>query len=95
MSLSRRHTEPKPASQWTTRILKKAGIPLYEHVGNSLDTNVIEKLWIPMRIAITKDWGRPHTIEWLDRAWRAEWENVHPEKLRAAVSRWQLLTASF
>ena len=40
-----------------------------------------------MRIVITQDWGRPYTIEWSDRAWRAEWEAVLMEKIRAAVVR--------
>jgi hypothetical protein len=54
---------PSHASKWTTRVLKKAGIPILEHVGNSPDLNAIENAWMPIRIAITKDWGRPHTIE--------------------------------
>lgn len=42
---------------------------------------------MPIRITITKDWNRPHTIEWSDRAWRAEWDNVHQDKIRAMVAR--------
>jgi hypothetical protein len=37
--------------------LKKAGIPLLKHVGNSPDMNAIEGAWMPMRVAITRDWG--------------------------------------
>jgi hypothetical protein len=68
---------PSHASKWTMRRLKQEGIPIYEHTGNSPDMNVIEKAWMPMRIAITKDWNRPYTIEWSDRAWRGEWDNLH------------------
>ncbi len=63
---------PSHASKWTMRKLKQEGILIHEHVGNSLDMNAIEKAWMPMRIAITRDWNRPHTIKWSDRAWRAE-----------------------
>ncbi|KAH6696479.1 hypothetical protein BKA61DRAFT_662537 [Leptodontidium sp. MPI-SDFR-AT-0119] len=59
---------PSHASKWTQRILKQAGIPLYEHIGNSADQNAIEGVWMPMRIEITKQWDAPHTIEWTDRA---------------------------
>jgi len=48
--------------------LKKAKIPLLKHVGNSLDMTAIESAWMPIRISITKDWNRPHTIKWTDRA---------------------------
>jgi hypothetical protein len=78
---------PSHISQWTQRILKSQGIKEHEHIGNSPDTNAIEKVWMPMRIAITQDWGRPHTIEWSDRAWCGEWDNLHMDKVCAAVAR--------
>jgi hypothetical protein len=46
---------PSHISQWIQCILKNEGIPIYEHVGNSPDMNAIEKLWIPIRIAITNN----------------------------------------
>ena len=49
--------------------------------------NAIEQAWMPMRKRITKDWNRPHTIEWTDRAWRAEWENIHQDQIRSWVCR--------
>jgi len=45
------------------------------------------QLRMPIRIAITKDWNRPHTIKWTDRAWKAEWANLHQDKIRAWVCR--------
>jgi hypothetical protein len=36
--------------------------------------NVIEGVWILLRIEIIKEWNAPHIIEWTDYAWRAEWE---------------------
>jgi hypothetical protein len=45
------------------QLLKQAGIPLLEHVGNSPDMNAMEGAWMPMRIGITKDWGASYTIE--------------------------------
>jgi len=45
---------------------EQEGIPLLEHIGNSSDMNAIEGAWMPMRIAITKDWRAPHTLEWTD-----------------------------
>jgi Asp-tRNA(Asn)/Glu-tRNA(Gln) amidotransferase B subunit len=44
---------PSHASQWTIQELKKAGIPLLELVGNSLDMTAIESAWVPVRISIT------------------------------------------
>jgi hypothetical protein len=44
---------PSHASQWTIQELKKAGIPLLELVGNSLDMTAIESAWMPVRISIT------------------------------------------
>jgi hypothetical protein len=78
---------PSHASKWTIRALKKAGIPLLEHIGNSPDMNVIEGAWMPIRIAITQEWQAPHTLEWTDRAWRAEWERFPQDKIRALVAR--------
>jgi hypothetical protein len=78
---------PSHASQWTIRELKKAGIPLLEHAGNSPDMTAIESAWMPIRITITQDWNRPHTIEWTERAWRAEWANLHQDKIRAWICR--------
>lgn len=78
---------PSHASKWTQRRLKKEGIPLLEHIGNSLDMNAIEGAWMPMRIAITKDWGAPHTLEWTDRAWRGQQDLFPQDKIRALVAR--------
>ena len=49
--------------------------------------NAIERTWMPMRIAITKDWGAPSNIEWTDRAWRGQWDLVSQDKMRALVCR--------
>jgi hypothetical protein len=78
---------PSHASKWTQRKLRKEGIPIVEHIGNSPDMNAIEGAWMPMRIAITRDWGAPHTLEWTDRAWRGEWDRLLQEKIRAMVAR--------
>jgi hypothetical protein len=78
---------PSHASKWTIRRLKKAGILMLEHVGNSPDMNAIEGAWMPMRIKITQQWGAPHTLEWTDRAWRAEWDAIPQDKIRAMVAR--------
>jgi hypothetical protein len=78
---------PSHSSKWTERRLRQEGIPILEHVGNSPDMNAIESGWMPMRISITKDWNRPHTIEWTERAWRGEWENLHQDKIRSWVAR--------
>lgn len=78
---------PSHASKWTLRALKKAGIELLEHVGNSPDMNAIEGAWMPMRIQITREWGAPHTLEWTDRAWRAEWAALPQDRIRALVAR--------
>jgi len=67
---------PSHASKWTKQRLKKEGIELLKHIGNSPDMNAIEGAWMPIRIAITKDWGAPHTLEWTDRAWRGEQEKI-------------------
>ena len=42
---------------------------------------------MPMRIKITKEWGAPYTLEWTDRAWRAEWDAITQDKIRALVAR--------
>jgi hypothetical protein len=78
---------PSHSSKWTLRVLKKAGIPLLEHISNSPDMNAIEGTWMPMRITITKEWNAPHILEWTDRAWRAEWEQFPQDKIRALVAR--------
>ena len=78
---------PSHSSQWTTRRLKKEGIPIIEHIGNSPDMNAIEGAWMPMRIAITRDWGAPHTLEWTDRAWRGQWEKLSQKKIQWLVAR--------
>ena len=54
---------PSHSSKWTLRVLKKAGIPLLEHIGNSPDMNAIEGTWMLIRISITKEWNAPHTLE--------------------------------
>jgi hypothetical protein len=78
---------PSHASKWTLRALKKAGIPLHEHIGNSPEMNAIEGVWMPLRIAITQQWNAPHTLEWTERAWRAEWESYSMDKIRFLVIR--------
>ena len=78
---------PSHASKWTQRRLQKEGIPLLEHIGNSPEMNAIEGVWMPLRIEITQQWNSPHTIEWTDRAWRAEWEKFPQERIRALVTR--------
>jgi hypothetical protein len=42
---------------------------------------------MPMRIEITQKWNAPHTLEWTERAWRAEWESIPIEKIRYLVVR--------
>jgi hypothetical protein len=42
---------------------------------------------MPIRIVITKDWNRPYTIEWSNRAWRGKWENLHQDQIRAWICR--------
>jgi hypothetical protein len=49
--------------------------------------NAIEGVWMPIRIGITKDWGALHTLEWTERAWRAEWESFTMDKIRYLVAR--------
>ena len=49
--------------------------------------NAIEGAWMLMRIAITQDWGAPHTLEWTDRAWQGEWAKIPQDKIRAMVAR--------
>jgi len=77
---------PSHASKWTLCCLKQEGIPVLEHVGNSSDIGAIEGAWMLMRIAIIQDWGAPHTIEWTDRAWRGEWDNLPQDKIQALVA---------
>jgi transposase len=54
---------PSHGSQYTLLLLEQAGFLLHEHPGNSPDMNAIEQAWMPMRIAITNVWNRPHTLE--------------------------------
>ena len=42
---------------------------------------------MPIRIAITRDWNAPYTMEWTERVWRAEWHNFPQERIRALVVR--------
>jgi hypothetical protein len=74
------------ASKWTLCRLKQEGIEVLEHPGNSPDMNAIEGSWMPMRIAITTDWGALHTIERTERAWRGEWDKIPQDKIRAMVA---------
>jgi hypothetical protein len=67
--------------------LKKAGIELLKHIGNSPNMNAIEGTWMLIRIAVTKDWGNPHTIKWTERVWRGEWDRIPQAKIRALVVR--------
>jgi|SRR5450432_2732159 hypothetical protein len=46
---------PSHSSKWTERKLRKEGIPILEHIGNSPDMTAIEQAWMPIRINITKD----------------------------------------
>jgi transcription initiation factor IIE alpha subunit len=38
-----------------------------------------------MRIAITNVWNRPHTIEWTERAWYAEWDAIKQDEIKEWV----------
>ena len=78
---------PSHASKWTRRRLEKEGIPIHKHIGNSPDMNAIESTWMPMRIAITKDWGAPSNIEWTDRAWRGQGHLISQDKIGVMVAR--------
>ena len=40
-----------------------------------------------MRIAITKEWNAPYTLEQTDQAQRAKWERFPQDKIRALVTR--------
>ena len=42
---------------------------------------------MPLRIAITKEWNAPHTIEWTDCTWRAKWDKFPQDRIRALVTR--------
>jgi hypothetical protein len=61
----------RPYTGWHRR-----GFEVLKHIGNSPDMNAIESAWMPIRIAITKDWIAPHTLEWTDRAWKGEWAKI-------------------
>jgi transposase len=73
-------------SHWTMELLEKEGIKMLEHPGNSPDMSAIEKAWMPMRISITNVWNRPHTLEWTERAWYAEWEALEQDTIRGWIS---------
>lgn len=77
---------PSHISHWTLELLAQEGIELLEHPGNSPDMNAIEKEWMPLRIAITNVWNRPHTLEWTARAWKAEWEAMPQERIRGWIT---------
>lgn len=49
--------------------------------------NAIEGQWMPMRIEITKQWDAPHTMEWIERAWRTEWDRFPQDRICALVTR--------
>ena len=42
---------------------------------------------MPIKITITKEWNVPYTIEWTNRAWRAEWDKFPMDRIRALVAR--------
>ena len=42
---------------------------------------------MPIRIKITQEWGAPYSLEWTDRAQRAEQDNLSQDKIRALVTR--------
>jgi hypothetical protein len=42
---------------------------------------------MPMRIAITNVCNRPHTVEWTERAWYAEWDAIQQYEAREWVHR--------
>jgi len=35
-------------------------------MGNSPDMNTVGGAWMPIRIAVTRDWGALHALEWTD-----------------------------
>jgi DDE superfamily endonuclease len=76
---------PAHNSHWCKEYLEQAGIELFEHPGNSPDMNAIEKTWMPMRIAITNVWNRPHTLEWTKRAWKSTWEAITQDQIREYI----------
>lgn len=73
---------PSHKSHWTLEYLAQQGIELLEHPGNSPDMNAMEEAWMLMRINITQVWNRPHTLEWTERAWYAEWEALEQDEIR-------------
>jgi hypothetical protein len=76
---------PAHINKYTLELLKNEGIQLIEHPGDSPDMNAIEQEWMPLRIAITNVWNRPHTLEWTARAWYAEWEKMPQDTIRGWV----------
>jgi hypothetical protein len=77
---------PSHKSHWTLELLANEGIELLEHPGDSPDMNAIEKEWMPLRIAITNVWNRPHTLEWTARAWHAEWLAMPQDTIRGWIT---------
>ena len=59
---------------------------MLEHFRNSPDMSAIEKAWMPMRIKITNIQNRPHTLEWTERAWYAEWEALEQDTIRGWIT---------
>jgi hypothetical protein len=49
--------------------------------------NVIEGAWISIKIAIIKNWGAPYIFEWIDRAWKDQWNLFSQDKIRALIIR--------
>jgi hypothetical protein len=78
---------PSHISQYTLLLLEQQGYIIHEHPGNSPDMSAIEQAWMPMRIAITNIWNRPHTLEWTERAWHSEWAKINQDTIRGWVSR--------
>ena len=51
------------------------------------EMNAIEGVWMPLRIAITKEWNTPYTIEWTNCAQKAKQEKFPQDRIRALVVR--------
>jgi hypothetical protein len=61
---------PKGRILWSfgSVVGEQAQPPALQHAEKGLLKPTIESGWMPMRISITKDWNRPYTIEWTERA---------------------------
>jgi hypothetical protein len=46
---------PQLTRKWTKRRLEKEGILYLEHIGNSPEISTMEGVWMPLRIAITRE----------------------------------------